>query len=224
MRSANDDSFFLDLEAQVYAVADGLGGLPEGALASSLAVTELEHFVDKLPKGQWLDYGRLFSSANGIVQDRGAQINRDLGIGTTLSVAQIIGETMYIGHAGDSGVFVFTSDTWVQLTRDHTMAQEMLERLAPDEHAYIPEYFSHTLTRCVGQNAPLEVDTYEYKLCGKERILLYTDGVTKTMEMRELHQMVYRYDTPKDLVAAIIDLANKRGGPDNITAIAIFND
>ncbi len=102
------------------------------------------------------------------------------------------------------------------------MAQDMLDRLGPGENAYIPEYFAHTLTRCIGQNDPLDIDTYEYKIEGGERLLLFTDGVTKTMSMRELHELFFAYDDPKPLVKRIIKTANERGGPDNVTAIALF--
>jgi len=102
------------------------------------------------------------------------------------------------------------------------MAQEMLDRLNPGEEAFIPEYFSHTLTRCIGQTGQIQTDVYHEVLEPGDRVLLFTDGVTKTMQMDELHEMIFATDNPQAFVQKVISLANERGGPDNVTAIAIF--
>lgn len=223
-RSVNDDSLMVEDAFCCYAVADGLGGLPEGALASRLAVEEVKRAISLTNGSDQPDFPAIFAEANERVQTEGQRINQDLGIGTTLTVAHFSDEQMHIGHIGDSGLVVFTPNTWVQITKDHTMAQDMLDRLNPGEHAFIPEYFNHTLTRCIGQNSPISTDTYDYKLEGTERVLLFSDGVTKTISMQELHEMVFNNSEPEQLVRKIIDLANERGGPDNVTAVAVFLD
>lgn len=224
MRSDNEDSFLISEKQRVYAVADGLGGLPEGSMASELAAEALSDCLANVAAGAVLDFEPLFATINQRVFARGQEVSSEMGIGTTLTVAQLCQNCLHIGHVGDSGLAIFNRQTWRQITRDHTMAQDMLDRLQPGEHAFIPDYFSHTLTRCIGQLSKIEVDTYTCPLEPGDRVLLYTDGVTKTMEFDELHQRVLVADQPQQFVSEIIHTANERGGPDNITAIALFFD
>jgi len=224
MRSENEDSYFVSDPHQLFAVADGLGGLPEGSVASGLATEVIEEYLGDLAPGASVDFGKLFERVNMRVFEKGRTISADMGIGTTLTVAQFSTDRFHIGHVGDTGLVVFGPESWRQVTRDHTMAQDMLDRLRPGEHAYIPEYFSHTLTRCIGQLATIKVDTYEDVIEPGERALLFSDGVTKTMEMDEIHEKILAVSSPKELVQDIIETANQRGGPDNVTAIAVFFD
>ncbi|MEM8550479.1 MAG: protein phosphatase 2C domain-containing protein [Verrucomicrobiota bacterium] len=222
VRSENEDCFHMDEANAVFAVADGLGGLPEGSLASEVAIAELKNWLkDTLPPGP-IDYSHLFSLINEEVFKRGREISSELGIGTTLTVAHLHGKTLTAGHVGDTGLVIFKQDSWRQVTQDHTMAQEMLDRLHPGEEAFIPEYFSHTLTRCIGQTDKIQTDVYRETLDEDDRILLFTDGVTKTMDIDELHELIFEADSPQAFVDMVIDTANERGGPDNTTAIAIF--
>ncbi|MGF1451209.1 MAG: PP2C family protein-serine/threonine phosphatase [Opitutales bacterium] len=223
VRANNDDSFYVSLAHGIFAVADGLGGLPEGALASRSAIEELETMVNQLPPGAPLDLGVLFAAANERVRSEGTRVGAELGIGTTLTVAQLLpGEVLRIGHVGDSGVVAFGDDEVAKLTDDHTMASELLSRLHPDEHAYIPEYFEHTLTRCLGQNEPLSADVFEYRLVRGERFMLYTDGVPKVVGFAELRELTMKASKPETLVEELIVIGNERGGPDNLTAVAVF--
>ncbi len=222
IRSENEDNFLVDAKQRVFAVADGLGGLPEGSLASEIAVTELSDWLKHFDPSTEPDFPKLFNRVNTSVYDRGREISADLGIGTTLTVAYLNGKQLVTGHIGDTGLVIFKQDLWRQVTQDHTMAQEMLDRLNPGEEAFIPEYFSHTLTRCIGQTGQIETDVYRETLEPGDRILLFTDGVTKTMQMDEIHEMIFATDNPQAFVKQVISLANERGGPDNITAIAIF--
>lgn len=224
MRSDNEDSLLVDSKRSVFAVADGLGGLPEGSMASELAVKALGEHLKQSEGNAPLDFKSLFFTINERVFQKGHQVSSEMGIGTTLTVGQIDGNLLRVGHVGDSGLVVFNSRSWRQVTHDHTMAQEMLDRLLPGEHAFIPEYFSHTLTRCIGQMTRVDTDYYEHEITVGDRILLFTDGVTKTMNLDEIHDEILKENDPEAFVTKIIDTANDRGGPDNITAIAIYCD
>lgn len=225
VRATNDDSFYISLKHGIFAVADGLGGLPEGALASGSAMEELAMLTESLQPGEALDMARLFGAANERVRSEGTRVRADLGIGTTLTLAQLLpGPVLRIGHVGDSGVFAFGEDEASKLTDDHTMANELISRLHPDEHAYIPEYFEHTLTRCLGQSEPLTADLFDYQVVNGERFLLYTDGIPKVISPLELKEFTESAVSPQSLVEYLIRLGNERGGPDNLTAVAVFLD
>lgn len=224
MRDENEDNLMLDEFKHVFAVADGLGGLPEGSLASTIAVTRLREYVDQLGINQPADYPKIFSKIQAIVVEEGRTIDDEIGMATTLTIAQIVGDTLHIGHLGDTGVFLFRDNTLQQLTKDHTMAQDIIDKMNTSEQVSIPEYYHHTLTRCIGQIDDLSPDTYEFKVKKKDRLLLYTDGVTKTWKRSELQASFHIHDNPETLVQKIIEVANQRGGPDNITAIAVYID
>lgn len=222
MRSENEDALLMDPDYGLFAVADGLGGLPEGALASEMAVNLLQKIFRKT-KPSAPDFQLLFQDVNRQVFTEGRIHNSELGIGTTLTALQLVEDSIYIGHVGDSGAILYRKEASpLPLTKDHTMAQDMLDRLRPGEHAYIPEYFHHTLTRCIGQTPSLQCDTSRHQVKSGDRILLYTDGVTKTIKPQEIVSRIHSFPDPQSLVDWIIQEGNARGGPDNITAIALF--
>ncbi len=222
VRRQNEDALLLDDQARLYAVADGLGGLPEGSVASTLATDSLKDFQQQHAWDAFPDFQAMFRYINERVVQRGLEINTELGIGTTLTAVHFLDDTLRIGHVGDTGVLLLRDRELQQLTRDHTMAQEMLDRLQPGDDPYIPEYYTHTLTRCIGQDGELQVDLETVVVQPGDRILLFTDGVTKTHEMDELGERLQKADSPEAFVRSIVEVANERGGPDNVTAIAIF--
>ncbi len=222
VREQNEDMYLVDDRHCVYAVADGLGGLPEGQLASNLAIEYLSKAVSSNNSLDKLDYTSLFDRINKKVYKEGQKINKEIGIGTTLTVLRFNSKEAVIGHVGDSAVFLFRRNSWIQLTTDHTMEEEMRARLKPGEDVYIPEYFSHTLTRCIGQMGDLTTDVYKFSPRPGDRFLVCSDGITKTMSEEEIHKESKDSPNPEDLVMKLIEMANERGGPDNATGIAVF--
>ncbi len=222
VRSENEDMFLVHEERKVYAVADGLGGLPGGKEASNMTIAELEEAISGPRYPDPLDYERLFNFINRKVHAEGRKISEEIGIGSTLTALQLNGRGISIGHVGDCVVFLFRDRDYIKITTDHTMAAEMKARLEPGQEAYIPEYFSHTLTRCLGQQGGIEVDVYHQTLKEGDRLLICSDGITKTQSEEELLNEVWRSETPEDFIDRIIEVANERGGPDNSTGVAIY--
>lgn len=222
VREQNEDMYLVDDSHCVYAVADGLGGLPEGKTASNLAIQYLDEAVKNNHFSDNMDYPGLFKTINKKVYEKGLKINKDIGIGTTLTVLRFNSKDVVIGHVGDSAVLLFRRNSWIQLTTDHTMEEEMRARLTPGEDVYIPEYFSHTLTRCVGQLGDLKTDVYKFSPRPGDRFLICSDGITKTMTEEEIHEEAMHSPNPEDLIMKLIEMANERGGPDNATGIALF--
>ncbi len=207
----------------VFAVADGLGGLPHGDLASSTAIEELAKETRQATPDTPLPWENIFRKISRRVFRCAESHGINTTIGTTLTAVQILkGRKLRIGHVGDSGLFVFSSQHAMRLTTDHTLAQQEVlihgQEILPD----LPEFYSHTLTRCIGQEEKLPVEVRDVPARRDDRLLLYSDGVTKTWELPELHQAVNRAASARGLVEEIITQSNQRGGPDNVTAIAIF--
>lgn len=218
LRSRNEDSFLADDNARIYAVADGLGGLPGGDVASDEATRVL---FGEVNSGNF-DMEHAFMAINDGVQRAGASISTDCGIGTTLTAMKLDGNRAMIGHVGDTGVLLFRDDRCIKLTRDHTVAEEVRSRLKPGQQVSIPDHYSHTLTRCIGQIEELEVDLCQLELIPGDRLLMFSDGVTKTHSIQEIEVVLRGARTPEDAVRKIIRVANERGGPDNCTAVAVF--
>ena len=221
-REMNEDGFVCEPELGLYAVADGLGGLPGGEVASRLALERLVAEVRALPAGTEPDWAVIFTRINRVVIDAGAKVSAEYGIGTTLTAVLALPGRLVLGHLGDSGLFSFTITGAARVTRDHTMAQEMLDAHGPAVEPSIPEHYHHTLTQCIGQPSRLAVETRILEVASGSRFLLYTDGVTKTQELPEVAGFATAAATPRAFVRKVVDTANKRGGPDNVTAVALF--
>ncbi len=220
IRQQNEDALLVDEIGGFFAVADGLGGLPEGALASRLAIEELGK---RLPKVELKDVAlqSMFKDINRKIWSAGRQIHAELGIGTTLTLCVVRGKQLTICHVGDCAVFLFRDKTSRQLTTDHTMEEEFLAQ-HPGEYVFVPEHFAHTLTRCIGQPGEVECEVTHHTLEEGDRLLLCSDGITKVITEEELLFLALESNHPQNYVDSLIELANKRGGPDNITSIALF--
>lgn len=222
-RDNNEDAFLINLEHQLFAVADGLGGLPSGDLASHLAIDSLNEIVSKNCSKNPIDFTTTFKTLNKAVNEAGLKINSDFGIGTTLSCIQFQNDKVFGGHVGDSGIFLFNKESWSKLTKDHTMAEDIRDEVGTlNDQISIPDYYNQILTQCLGKNDSLQVQVFEHTVTQGDRFLLYTDGVTKAFSPSELHKLAFQFEDPKEFVDAIITEANARGGVDNIAAIAIF--
>ena len=224
VRPENEDAFLLDDKLHLYAVADVLGGLPEGALASNLAVRHLQETLRNQTSNGTPDYEKVFHFINQKVFERGKIISGETGIGTTLTVVKLSEEEMTIGHVGDSSVFLFRADNCQQLTTDHTMEQEVIDHLGADASIDTPDFYAHTLTRCIGQKDTIITEILHQKLLTGDRILVCSDGISKTLSGDELLRELQAVSTPEDFLHAVIQLVNDHGGPDNSTGIAIFID
>lgn len=224
VRSRNEDALLVNEQASLFAVADGLGGLPEGALASRMAVDGLSAGFSRLSQNGQFDFGSLFLSVNQSVYTEGLVHNPELGIGTTLTAMTISDRDALFGHVGDSSAFLIRSHEIRKLTRDHTMEEEIRTQFPPGDTRPIPEVFSHTLTRCIGQKEDLEIDQFTTRLEAGDRLLICSDGAGKVVEEERLEAMVNESPTAEQACHAVVEEALDQGGPDNISVVAIYID
>ena len=222
VRHTNEDALFIDEKHQVYAVADGLGGLPGGAKASQRIVQLLEQTMRRVDSSQErVDLTELISGINGIVFKEGLDAYPLSGVGSTLTIGQIVGDQLLIGHIGDSAAYLLRDDDLEKLTIDHTMAQELIERQGESAYDVIPPEYSHTLTRCVGQSKNLRVDSKTITIKPGDRLLLCTDGLDKVISSEAIKEGLARKQSPEEACHQLTQMANDNEGPDNITVIVI---
>lgn len=222
VRQENEDSYVCNDTLGLYAVADGIGGLPSGAQASQLAISTLQKIVAEHAVGTKLNYERILSEINDQVFSLGRVISPQFGIGSTLTFVHLTGVKLQFGHVGDSNGFCLRSKVLKQLTTDHTIETELKARAARGEPLGLLMENRNALTRCIGQPPPLEPDIFVHTILPHDRYLLCSDGISRFVPPEEITKVLQEAATPEAAVTTLIDRANERGGLDNSTGVALF--
>ncbi len=222
-REENQDSFGI-IEGEgfrLFIVADGMGGVQGGALASSIAVETLKEEIsaDAVPSSD--DMVTAIKNANTRIFDRGNSEPSLTGMGTTLVALLFHGTQLSVFNVGDSRAYRFRHQQVDQLTEDHTLVMELVRSGSIDEEQAKNHPVSHMLTRSLGPAEEVEVDVFEIDQgpFQSEMFLICSDGLYNLVKDGEMLALMLenRLDTAVD---KLIELANKRGGSDNITIIA----
>lgn len=225
VRDANEDAFFIDEAHGIFAVADGLGGIPGGAEASGRLVELLQEAVAETgtgPAGAVATLGARIRAINQRIAREGFDAHPFTGCGTTLTLGHIAEDRFHIIHVGDSAVFRLRAGRLEKITVDHTLEQKLIEEKGEAARATMPPDYPHTLTRCIGQTEELEPDEFSIPLASGDRLLLCTDGLNKVLDEKEIHRQLAA-DAPLAAICRnFVDAANARLGPDNITLILLF--
>jgi len=223
LRETNEDSFLVSLEKGIFAVADGVGGLPYGSLASLLAV----QYFDALTQGPndcvTPDELRfLISQIHSNIIKCGPIVGGQNGIGTTFSGIRFFNGKFIFGHVGDSYILKYDKKTSElnQISKEHTLAAELIAKHGPDAANDMPEHYNHTLTRCLGQDIDFEVDGGEFEAEPGDKVLLASDGLLNMVDPSEISKLCASMDC-QSLVKELIDQANQNGGVDNTTVVCI---
>ena len=224
VRPENEDSHLCSERLHLYAVADGIGGLPSGAQASQLTIAALEKSIAGLPAGQKPDYHQILAEVNQQVYNLGRLLSPQFGIGSTLTFAHLTGVKLHIGHVGDSCALRLRAKSLEPLTTDHTVENEMRERAARGEPMAMLMENRNALTRCIGQPPPLQADCHVYTVLPHDRYLLASDGISRFVAMPEIQEILQQAAEPAGAAQRLVELANERGGLDNSTAVVLFFD
>ena len=222
VRTVNQD---LPLErANLYAVADGMGGHVGGEVAARVAVETLEQAFEREPTVDGLRDA--FSEANAAVWHE-SQANEDLrGMGTTLTAVALVGGTqgrdvLALANVGDSRAYVYAGGEMTQVTDDHSLAEERMRQgeMTEAEAAVHPQ--RHILTRALGVADHVEADMWELDLHTGDRLVLCSDGLTNEVDSDEMAEILGDVDDPEEAAARLVEAANEHGGADNITVVVI---
>ena len=221
VREKNEDSFLVDDERGIYAVADGVGGLPFGALASKLAIQFFQSSIHSSSDYSTEDELRkLAHSIHKNIVDCGRVVGGENGIGCTFSGLRLIGDRFSYVHVGDSSIYYYDDGGLKKLSKCHTLGDELIDKHGPDAAIDMPEHYMHTLTRCMGQDIDFDVDIGEVEVKPGSSLLICSDGVTNMVPLEEIEKMINSMDSDQ-LVQSLVDLANQNGGTDNSTAVCL---
>ena len=164
VRKENEDRILFNETAQLFGVADGVGGLPGGGEAAQKAVDVVTEAVLAAGPDAELDFKAIVTAANEAVALLGQRISPGSGIGSTLTMGCIRHARMKLAHVGDSRAFSWRDGEIACLTEDHTVENEARRRRARGEVVYYSESQRGALTRCIGQMVPPEVDVADLPL------------------------------------------------------------
>ncbi len=235
-RPHNEDSTLSDANAGLVILADGMGGYEAGEVASAIAVTTIHNEIMEGLKGiktGETDQDSGFSLESLLVKNAVIRANSDIystaqnesqchGMGTTVVVSYFYNNQVTIAHVGDSRLYRKRGDDFQQITDDHSLIQELIKRglYTPEEaHAKTPK---NLVTRALGIDAKVEVDVMEEAAEKGDIYLLCSDGLNDMVKDEEIHLTLSKYSA--NLVQAaqeLVQLANSKGGKDNISVILI---
>lgn len=229
VRTTNQDSYAAgELPGSVAwaVVCDGMGGVAGGNFASSTAVKLISERISSSYRSGMSGNSiknmltSAIIAANISVYDMGQENSELTGMGTTVVVAIIADETVYIAHVGDSRAYILSNGKLNQLTKDHSFVQEMVDsgRLTPDEAKDDPR--KNLITRALGVNEDLRVDFCQEYISENEVLILCTDGLTNFVEPEEIYELTSD-NTFYEYAERLVNRANHNGGGDNITVVTI---
>jgi PPM family protein phosphatase len=215
-RRDNEDNAFA--RPPLFVVADGMGGAQAGEVASAIAV---EAFEQGLPASGSPEQ-RLAATvreANRRIYERAQADHERAGMGTTLTAAYVDDAALAIAHVGDSRAYLFREGSLERLTQDHSLVEELVrqEKLTPEQAAEHPQ--RSIITRALGPEASVEVDTWTYPVRAGDLLLLCSDGLTSMVSEEGVAEILAAPDSLSAAAAALIDAANRAGGRDNITVV-----
>lgn len=235
-RRHNEDAYLMDADRGLFVVADGMGGHAAGEVASRITVESIQEFIagtEEEHENTWpfgfnnrysLEGNRLTTAvekANEKVM-RAVQNRPELkGMGTTVVAALFDGQRATLVHVGDSRAYLVRGGELRRLTDDHSWVQEQVNAgiLSEDEAKSHP--LKNVVTRALGGSAHVAPDLIEVPLLPNDRFLLCSDGLTGMVTDEELGDRLCSGESLEKIVRSMIDLANDRGGVDNITAIVV---
>jgi len=216
-RPENEDNLLVDREHGLYAVADGMGGHRAGEVASATAIETLQAAY---LGGQRLD--QAVAAANTAVFTKGTEDAALQGMGTTLTAIALEGDsTALLGHVGDSRAYLMRNGAVTQVTDDHSLVEQLVRegRLSPEEAQNHPQ--RAIITRALGVDSQVEVDTYRIDLKAGDRLLICSDGLTNMLSDDTIAQTLRRHADPQQAADTLVDMANQAGGDDNITVVIL---
>lgn len=239
-RDKNEDCYLADLDRNLFVICDGIGGHPAGEVASRKAIEFVVEYFDlqkelgRLPTGEddnFIMAGKLLcvqavEYANRKIIELGKSSPELDGMATTMTLVIVVEGVGFVGHVGDSRLYIKHSTQAKQLTDDHTMLEEF-SRVNPawlqaNRNQEALGSFRHVLTRCVGREADVAIDSFSIHLANNDTLLLCTDGLSNYFkDEATIVRLLDDRDDEACLTDGLVQFANEAGGSDNITAVVI---
>jgi protein phosphatase len=216
-RNANEDSLFVD--APLFVVADGMGGAQAGEVASRAAAESFAQNLPPAPPERLL--AETIEGANRTIHELARKDPSLAGMGTTTTAAlvDLDGEEVAIGHVGDSRAYRLRGGKFEQLTRDHSLVEEMRRKGQLTDAQAEDHPQRSIITRALGPEPEVEVDLQTVPALAGDVFLICSDGLTTMLDDEKIAHLLTRATSLQSAVRALVDEANRAGGRDNITVV-----
>lgn len=228
VREENQDAFAVHTLSQTQVlgvVCDGMGGARAGNVASTMAVEAFNELFLALWKGGSLTADKMLESAaahaNEGVHHRSSTDSECFGMGTTMVAVLLDGVHATILNEGDSRAYHVTPNAIARVTRDHSLVEDLVLRgdLTPDQARIHPH--KNLITRALGAEPDLHADLFELDVREKDYFVLCSDGLSNVVSDQEILYEVLHGGAAEDCCQRLLDIAIKRGAPDNVTVVLI---
>jgi PPM family protein phosphatase len=215
-RADNEDSAYA--RPPLYVVADGMGGAQAGEVASALAVEEFRRGLIAEGTAEQRLTERVHAANRRIYETARQKIEHE-GMGTTLTAVYLDESNLAVAHVGDSRAYIFRDGELVRLTHDHSLVEELIRRgkLTPEQAAAHPQ--RSIITRALGIEPEVEVDTWTYPMRAGDVVLLCSDGLTSMISEPQIAAVLAEQADLERAGERLIAEANEAGGRDNITVV-----
>lgn len=217
VRERNEDSILTDPAGVLWAVADGMGGYGHGDVASDIVIDKISRLQDDAMTPQALR--SQLEKANSDILARAVTAGQ---MGSTVVLMLVQNSTATIVWVGDCRAYLLRGRSLRLLTRDHTVVQDMVDQglLGDDQREHHPE--RHVITRAIGVEPEVEIDTTVVPLVTGDRLLLCSDGLTTCLSDQEIAEHILAATTPEEMCDALMIASLKGGAPDNTSVVSVF--
>lgn len=221
VRRSNEDAFYA--RPPVFVIADGMGGAQAGEVASAMATKAFEYFLPQSSRPEE-ELKSLISRVNASIFEYASGDLHRTGMGTTITAAAVSGSTVSIAHVGDSRAWLLREGKLIRLTEDHSLVAELIKegQLTEAEAAVHPQ--RSVITRALGVEAEVDVDTYSIPWQAGDVFLLASDGLHGMIEESEIAALTSQKNDLREMAQGLIEAANSRGGHDNVTVVLFCPD
>ncbi|RPH51394.1 MAG: hypothetical protein EHM85_06975 [Desulfobacteraceae bacterium] len=232
-RKGNEDSYFLDEDLRIYVVADGMGGHQAGEVASKLVAGTIKELMNRYAAGDtgairkvpsasehsaWLVSAIHEANIRVFKLSKGSKEYE--GMGSTVSAIFVAAETLIAANVGDSPIYLFRDNQVSLLSVPHTAMAEYAA-FAPAGAKPLSDKYKHVITRAMGSKETVEPDFREITPLPGDVVVLCSDGLSDMVKPEEIMEIT-RGNPPSKAGSMLVDLANERGGEDNITLIVLL--
>ena len=211
--------------ARIMAVADGIGGIEGGEIASKIAIDTVNELLSSSPVDS-MDEDSLKELLTKVYQEANVRILKSaladqdhMGMGTTLTVAVIRARRVIVAHMGDCRGYLIHGSAMTQMTADHTYAAELLRNRSITQEEFDTHPERHTLVKSLGENAFLIPDLYVYNIIYGDVVMLCTDGLCSFVDDETIRLSLKKHNDLADCLDNLFNRAYESGSDDNITVL-----
>ena len=211
----------------LFLVADGMGGHKAGEYASRFTVDKIVEDISELQTEEPVTaLKEAMEDANRKLLKEAEADSKKAGMGTTLVAASVIGNRLYVANVGDSRLYIVNHDAITQITRDHSLVEEMVRLGEMDKAEARNHPDKNIITRAIGVLPEVSADFFEIEVKPEDTILMCSDGLTNMVDDEEIKRIVLGQRDIVEKAEKLVETANINGGKDNITVVLIepFSD